>query len=687
MNAFEKNLEEIKKYNPVLAHKLKNYVLDKNIKLEFIQSESGDLNLSYNGILYHDNKDPNKEARIICENLKNNSGSSINIVFGIGLGYLFKKLYLNSKGKIIIYEPDINVLLVSLKKNDFSFEFGNDRVYVASNQSELIKFLEEIYPHKANINICALNSGNAIYAKELGYLKNNLAQISFHLEANYNTLFSKSFFWATAGIANIPLLAESYNIDALKDKFKSKPAVIVSSGPSLDKAAEYLAKYRNKIVIFCTSNACRTLANYNIKPDFITFIEVFDNTAQVIDIDISESNIIVQSVACNNAFRLPAKRKFAFYSNNDLFSRWISKIADFSIENYETKGTVSYCALNSAFMAGCNPIILVGQDLAYTDGKCYSEKSSYGALKYFKDETSDQYKFEINNPAEFKKYFLNEKYSVTGSELLSMKDEAFVTWNQESIKPELTYYKDNNKILWTQDSFIKLKLDEVNSNLTIVLGQNGEMLPTDSNYAGFIKYFEQFAYNYSNLAPDLELINSSTGGAQINGFKNIELEKVFKSLDSSEIDTELIVKNALSSYNEPVKAYIDDISYYIKSMIEDIDEFTPLAKEGFTKAEQLLLALDKTELDLKLIRTLTANLMENYIKFQEDLFDNHQILIGCVFKDLLELSNIFEDDNVKVNGIDDLKNIAKTSLSFYEAYLYYIIVFRDIAERVLLEIN
>ena len=70
------------------------------------------------------------------------------------------------------------------------------------------------------------------------------------------------------------------------------------------------------------------------------------------------------------------------YSHNDLFSRWLANIADFSIEDYIIKGSGSYCALFSAYMAGCNPIIFAGQDLAYSDGKCYSSDSAFSALAY-----------------------------------------------------------------------------------------------------------------------------------------------------------------------------------------------------------------------------------------------------------------------------------------------------------------
>ena len=54
-----------------------------------------------------------------------------------------------------------------------------------------------------------------------------------------------------------------------------------------------------------------------------------------------------------------------------------SEICGENIEEYWSKGTVSYNALNSARILGCSKIILVGQDLAYIEGQCYSKNSAY----------------------------------------------------------------------------------------------------------------------------------------------------------------------------------------------------------------------------------------------------------------------------------------------------------------------
>ena len=78
-------------------------------------------------------------------------------------------------------------------------------------------------------------------------------------------------------------------------------------------------------------------------------------------------------------------------------------------------------------------------------------------------------------------------------------------------------------------------LKTLNDNLYTVMGQNGEKLPTQTAYAMFVKHHEDFAVqNYGIFGPQAKLINSSTGGAQINGFENIDVEEVALKIASND---------------------------------------------------------------------------------------------------------------------------------------------------------
>ena len=560
LSTLEKNLSKIIPYNPDLAEKIRKHNFADEVRLQLINSESGDVNLIYNGVALHDLKNPQQEAFSIFK--QNTNSSSISLILGFGLGYLFKRAVISSKGKIIIYEPNLDILRFTLEVADFSQDMDFKRVYFANTKEELIKALNAAYEYKSSINLYALTSGLMLYKNELEELKAFLPDIIANMELNFQTLFKNSYLWASQGVQNIPHFLKNYSIDSLRGRFENKPAVIVSSGPSLDKSIEVLKANRDKYLIFCVANAYKTLVKHDIKPDFLVFVEANEITNQVKYLDTSGLNFIVHSVANNFIYKLDALRKFVFYCNNDLMTRWLSDITGLSAKDYENKGTVSYCAMNSAYVMGCNPIILVGQDLAYTDNKCYSSESSFGALKCTHDNNTNKFRLEVDNIQEFIKYYVNEKYCIKGRALL---DQGY-----SDLNPDETYLIHSDGKLFTLKEFIEMKLDELNQSITFVKGQNGQMMPSDSNYAGFVQYFEEFAYEKRLHSPELELYNASVGGAQINGFENLSLEDEAKNLSPINFNLDFILVDAISKFSDPVKNHSGLIISRLKELVADI---------------------------------------------------------------------------------------------------------------------
>ncbi len=98
----DKNLECIAKYNEPLAHKILN-LPDLVNRFELVNTEAGEANLLMNGIALHSTINAEQEAKDAFKDAEN-SGLSRHIVFGLGLGYLFKEVCENSKGLVILYE-------------------------------------------------------------------------------------------------------------------------------------------------------------------------------------------------------------------------------------------------------------------------------------------------------------------------------------------------------------------------------------------------------------------------------------------------------------------------------------------------------------------------------------------------------------------------------------------------------
>ena len=119
----EKNLAFIQ--DSVLKKEFENYVYEVEPKLAMTNG----YNLSYKDVLLHNEESPIAESAGIFSNTKNES-NVIHIVYGIGLGYLFQIVAKESKGQVILYEPNKDILYTAFSYVDFSNELGKANVKV-----------------------------------------------------------------------------------------------------------------------------------------------------------------------------------------------------------------------------------------------------------------------------------------------------------------------------------------------------------------------------------------------------------------------------------------------------------------------------------------------------------------------------------------------------------------------------
>ena len=71
---------------------------------------------------------------------------------------------------------------------------------------------------------------------------------------------------------------------------------------------------------------------------------------------------------------------------------------------------------------------------------------------------------------------------------------------------------------------IYIKVNKFISYVYYVKGINGDMIPTESVYAAFVGPLKEYAEHFN----EVEYINTSLVGAQIDGFKNLPLEEALK---------------------------------------------------------------------------------------------------------------------------------------------------------------
>ena len=235
-------------------------------------------------------------------------------------------------------------------------------------------------------------SGKSIDADAYYDSKNLDEQRKSYNESCRDELFKaqlSNFLW------NMPTIqARNYpGILGFEKLFKDKPAIVVGAGPSLDKNAHLLKKYRSRFIIVACDAALPVLVGkYDVYPDFVVMVDPTPKQKKnfFIDgkpIDTTKFYTIVPPVVHPSIFRTVNPTNLAIYNLKD------DKNAIFERAPYHIgrKGALPAAILSTGgafcFAAAmwCDPIIFIGQDLCWTSTeKVYASGIDEGKVDYQK---------------------------------------------------------------------------------------------------------------------------------------------------------------------------------------------------------------------------------------------------------------------------------------------------------------
>lgn len=154
MSILETNLNFIKIYNPELVTKILE-VTELSKEIQFLEAKSGDTILSYDNVIMDDAIDPVEDAYKNLQQLPYQDADNIFVVFGLGVGYRFKRFCKNCAGKVVLFEPNLEILRLILETVDFSQELKKQNVIVVNNTDEFRQCIAKGFTYGLKIYINA----------------------------------------------------------------------------------------------------------------------------------------------------------------------------------------------------------------------------------------------------------------------------------------------------------------------------------------------------------------------------------------------------------------------------------------------------------------------------------------------------------------------------------------------------
>lgn len=335
--------------------------------ITIIPTKEGTNTFSVNNILIHSKYYPTKEAEnFINENKHVYENKKIVIVYGLGFAYHIKILLsrVEENCNIYIFDCDSEVVKIA-KQQPFVQEILNDkRVKLFCGYSKEVlkefknklKTVQNYILYKPSMKVLP-NSyesfKNALMDFEISKIALEMqgedAKRNYELNLNMECKKIEEFFY--------------------ENNFKDKPVIIISAGPSLDDNIHKLRLYKDKVILFAVGSALRPLMMQNIKPNIFCLLDadeiVYEQIKGYEDLDIPLCFLSTASHKAVSSYNGP---KYMFYNeehDNNLI--------------IETGKSVATAVLDIAIKGNGNPLIFVGQDLAYVSDKTHCKMYVYGS--------------------------------------------------------------------------------------------------------------------------------------------------------------------------------------------------------------------------------------------------------------------------------------------------------------------
>lgn len=308
------------------------------------------------------------------------ASSAAFVVRGFGLGHHVAALAsrLRRHGAIIVFEPDAALLRAVFERIDCTpwLLWQNTVILTESENAgamaQGVMGLEGVLA--AGVQI--LDHAPSRHRLDGGErFAHTLTDIIRSVRTNIVTTLVQVETTVRNNIQNLAWYSECPGIADLAGAMRHKPAVVVAAGPSLADALDLLAApgVRDRVVIIAVQTVLKPLLDRGIRPHFVTALDYHEISRRFYEgltpADVEGVTLVVEpkaSPAILEAF--PGDIRCV---GEDTADRLLGPQLSREMGRIDPGATVAHMAYYLARHLGCDPVLLVGQDLGFTGGHYY----------------------------------------------------------------------------------------------------------------------------------------------------------------------------------------------------------------------------------------------------------------------------------------------------------------------------
>jgi len=397
MTTYEKNLKTLAGYYPKMDELIEDAKTNLKPKIELYEeyANNGEKILKVKKdrrICYLNGKrNTNEPAEIWVNTLGELQNNAPIFIMGIGNPSYLQELVDRMKKKLVIfvYEPSIEIFLKFLEMVDIEKWMENHLIVFWVNglegmnnlnmkdimtrllKYEMLNCLRElILPNYdilfPNETVEFIKMCRKIVGQEV---------VMYNTDNRFNTVLVKNL------LENAKYLCDGYKTTQLITVIpRDIPGIVVAAGPSLGKNIKELKKAKGKAFIIAVDTAVKPLVKENIIPDMIALIDPKKPLSLINMEEIKQVPLLTSISAASEIFHFHTGVKF-FYNEGYQFAEEIFEKSGLKYGTVPCGGSVATSAFSLLYKIGLKSVILVGQDLAYTDNKSHADGTFQDVMK------------------------------------------------------------------------------------------------------------------------------------------------------------------------------------------------------------------------------------------------------------------------------------------------------------------
>ena len=412
------------------------------------------------------------------------------VIFGLGLGHTARSLRASGVKVAIIFEPDPGIVRHFLERGPSDLR----DVPIVTTERELEGIWTRIVGDRDNVHVVDTPGYEQAFADTRPGLLVKIRELIERNLVNEQTLRARGQVWIRDIMENARFIPTAPSAHHLQGAFDGVPAFIVGAGPSLEKNVELLKQAGERGIVFAVNSSGKALDQAGVKPQILACLESIDVSHLIADLSFIDDVVRLYSLTANP--RLFETGTGPMMTLFELLPHIAGPFeAFFDRPGLPVCGSVSTACFSLAYRMGCSPIVLVGQDLAYTEGRCYAPGTVYedSVVQFSEDGKT-----------------LSHDWCAT------MLD---------------THQRAANDLLPGQ-------------NIQDIPAWGGQgQVRTSSSFSHVQAWFERVASLLARTNGP-ELINATEGGASLEGFEEKRLEQVLLNLGERRITSAQIVDAA-----------------------------------------------------------------------------------------------------------------------------------------------